>query len=240
MQLLELLQAQLSDQRFDRLASIVAESGGATRQAVDAMALPALLTGLSGEFAGEAGAAQLLELLRAGGHDGSLLTNLDGVLGGGAQTDALLNLGKGQLGAVLGDRIDAVTDLMVAETGIRRNSASTLLGLLLPIVLAALGRQQQQAGGGSAQLADLLAGIRPALAQMAAPGLAAALGVTDLAAAPAAHPPPAARGSFWSWLIVPACALAMFFALRSCQQDSMNAAATVAPSASPAVPTSSH
>lgn len=235
MNLLELVQAQLPEERLDRLASIVSESGTATRKAVGAAALPAVLAGLSGEFAGEAGAARLLELMRAGGHDGSLLANLDGALSGGAHTEALLNLGKGQLGAILGDRIDAVTDLMAADTGIRRSSAGALLGLLVPIVLAVLGRQLHQTGGAS-RLAALLAGARPAIAPLAASGLPAALGIADLAAPVPAADAPAPRGAIWSWLIVPACALAMFFALRSCQQNSMRDATASPAPATPAAP----
>jgi hypothetical protein len=111
---------------------------------------------------------------------------------------------------------------MAADTGIRRSSATALLGLLVPIVLAVLGRQLQQ-GGGASRLAGLLAGARPAIAPLAAAGLPAALGIADLAA-----PPPATggattarAGAVWPWLIVPACTLAMFFSLRSCQQNSM-------------------
>jgi hypothetical protein len=70
MNLLELVQAQLTEDRLARLASILSESGTATRQALTGAALPAVLAGLSGEFAGEAGAARLLELMRAGGPDG--------------------------------------------------------------------------------------------------------------------------------------------------------------------------
>lgn len=223
MNLLELVQAQLTEARLDQLASIVTESGGATRKALSGAALPAVLARLSGEFAGEAGAARLLELMRAGGHDGSLLANLDGALAGGAHTEALLNLGKGQIGAILGDRIDATTELMAADTGIRRTSAVALLGLLVPIVLGTLGRQLAQGGGGG-KLAGLLSGARPALAAIAAPGLGAALGVADLAAPVKALAPGPARGTVWPWLIVPACTLAMFFALRSCQQGSMRGA----------------
>lgn len=232
MNLLELVQAQLSDARLARLAAIVSESGAATGKGVTGAALPAVLAGLSGEFAGEAGAARLLELMRAGGHDGTLLANLDGALAGGAHTDALLNLGKGQLGAILGDRLDAVAELMAAETGMRRSSAAALLGLLVPIVLGVLGKQLQQ-GGGAARLAALLAGARPAVAPLALPGLPAALGVADLAA-PAVVTGPAGAprsGSVWPWLIVPACTLAMFFSLRSCQQNSMRDADAAAPAA---------
>ena len=219
MNLLELVQGQLTDERLTRLAAIVGESGLGTRKALAGAALPAVLTGLAVEYSGEAGAARLLELMRAGGHDGSLLPTLDGALAGGAHTDALLSLGKGQIGAILGDRVDAVTELMAADTGIRRSAAGDLLGLLVPLVLGVLGKQLQ-AGGGAARIAELLAGARPALAAVAAPGLPAALGVANLSAPAAAAAPPR-QGAVWPWLIVPAVTLAMFFSLRSCQQNSM-------------------
>jgi hypothetical protein len=229
MNLLELVQGQLSDERLARIAAIVGESGVGTRKAIAGAALPAVLSGLAGAFSGEAGAARLLELMRAGGHDGSLLPNLDGALAGGAHTDALLSLGKGQLGAILGDRIDAITELMAADTGIRRSSAGDLLGLLVPLVLGVLGKQLQS-GGGAARIAELLAGARPALAASAAPGLPAALGVANLAA-PAPAAAASRQGAVWPWLIVPAVTLAMFFSLRSCQQNSMRASAAPADAA---------
>jgi len=226
MNLLELVQAQLSDERLTRLAAIVGESSVGTRNALTGAALPAILAGLSGQFAGEAGASRLLDLMRAGGHDGSFLASLDGALAGGAHTDALLNLGKGQLGAILGDRVDAVSELMVADTGIRRPAAVDLLGLIVPVVLGVLGKQLQ-AGGGAGQIAELLAGARPALAATAAPGLPAALGVANLGAVAAAGPAaPHRQGAVWPWLIVPAVALGMFFSLRSCQQNSMRTPST--------------
>jgi len=233
MNLLELVQGQLSDERLARIAAIIGESGVGTRKALAGAALPAILSGLAVAYSGEAGASRLLELMRAGGHDGSLLPNLDGALAGGAHTDALLSLGKGQIGAILGDRGDAVTELMAADTGIRRSSASDLLGLLIPLVLGVLGKQLQS-GGGAARIAELLAGARPALAAIAAPGLPAALGIANLAA-----PAPAAtvsrQGAVWPWLIVPAVTLAMFFSLRSCQQNSMGMqAAPIDAAAAPA------
>ncbi len=224
MNLLELVQAQFPETRLARLASVIDESAAGTRQAFTSAALPAVLHGLSGEYAGEAGATRLLGMLRAGGHDGSLLPNLDGALAGGAQTDALLNLGKGQLGMLLGDRVDAVSELMTADTGIRRNAATALLALLVPVTLGVLGKPLQS-GDSTTHLAELLAGVRAALPAVAAPGLAAALGVERLDAPPArvaANLPGAPRqGAAWPWLIVPAVTLAMFFSLRSCQQNSL-------------------
>ena len=80
MNLLDLVQAQLNEARLARLASIAGESATGVRKAVSGAALPAILVGLARQYAGEAGAGRLLELMRAGGHDGSLLISLDGAL----------------------------------------------------------------------------------------------------------------------------------------------------------------
>jgi hypothetical protein len=171
--------------------------------------------------------------MRAGGHDGSLLPTSTVRWRAARTPTRLLSLGKGQIGAILGDRIDAVTELMAADTGIRRSSAGDLLGLLVPLVLGVLGKQVQS-GGGATRIAELLAGARPALAAIAAPGLPAALGTANLAA-PAPAAATSRQGAVWPWLIVPAVTLAMFFSLRSCQQNSMGAtAAPVDAATSPA------
>jgi hypothetical protein len=228
MDLFDLIGTQLSDDVIGRLATSLGESPQATRQATSAGAIPAILGSLVQRYSGDAGASQLLNLLRSGGHDGSILNNLGGALGGGAQTDALLNVGKGLLGSLLGDRSDAVTDLLASTSGLRRSSAGSLLGLAVPLVLGVLGKQVQSRGIGAAGIATALAALPDALGKVAAPGLATAMGLSGFAA-----PPPPGEGrkaAIWPWLLVPAVALTLFFGLQRCQQTA------AAPPARPADP----
>jgi hypothetical protein len=215
MDLIDLIGTQLSDDVIGRLAASLGESPQATRQATSAGAVPAILGSLVQRYSGDAGSSQLLDLLRSGGHDGSILNNLGGALGGGAQTDALLNVGKGLLGSLLGDRSDAVTDLLASTSGLRRGSAGSLLGLAVPLVLGVLGKQVQSRGIGAAGIATALAALPDALGKVAAPGLATAMGLVGFA-------PPTPGGSrkaaIWPWLLVPAVALTLFFGLQRCQQ----------------------
>jgi hypothetical protein len=214
MNVFESLQNQLTPSALANLAECLGEPAAAAQQAVTKGAIPALAAGVLQRFSGDTGAARLLELLTAGKHDGGLLDNLAGALSGGAQTDTLVSLGKGLASSLLGDRSEAVTDLLASFAGVRRGSAASLLSLAAPLLLAELGKQ---AGGNVAGVLQMLGGLRGGLTAAAPPGLAAALGVADLEQLSAAAQE--RKGAVYPWLLVPASALALFFVLRSCSNQ---------------------
>jgi outer membrane protein OmpA-like peptidoglycan-associated protein len=221
MNLLELVEAQLTDEVLGSLGGALGESRDATRRVLTRGAVPAIVAGLGHAFAGEAGAARLLDLLRAGGHDGGLLGRLPVAVGGGAQTDALVAQGRGLSGQLLGGHEDRVIALLATASGVRRTSAATMLSLALPIVLATLGRPPLPT---ASALASQLRGARVPLDDLAEPGLAVAMGLSSLAV----EPPAAERKPpFWQWLVVPAVTLVVFFSLRSCQHRSEHEAASM-------------
>ncbi len=260
MNLFDLVKGQLTDEVVGKIAGSLGETSGAAQKALVGGAVPAVLAGIVNNFGGnESGAGRLLDLLSAGKHDGGILTNLAGALGGGAQTDAVLNTGKSLLGTVLGSRSDAVTDLLASFGGVRRSSASSLLSMAIPIVLGVLGKQVKSSGMNAAGLLGSLGAVKSMLGSIAPPGLGAALGMADLggmasaalgsatkaagavgsAAAAGASAIGAAAGqaerkaSILPWLIVPIAALLLFFGLRSCQQRAPEAMAP-APDPTPA------
>ena len=87
MNLFDLVKSQLGDEVIAKVAGTVGETPAATAKALTGGAVPALLAGIVSNFgSSENGAARLLDLVSAGKHDGSLLNNLAGALGGGAQS----------------------------------------------------------------------------------------------------------------------------------------------------------
>lgn len=218
MDLFALLKSQVSESALAALAGSLGETPSATRKAVIGGAVPAMLAGLVQNFSQEPGAGKLLDLLQAGRHDGSLFDNLGGALGAGAQSDTLINLGKGLLGNLLGDKAGPVTDLLANFAGVRRSSAGSLLSIAAPLVLGGIGRLAGAAPGGltAASVGGVLAAAKAGLASEAPPGLAAALGVADLATLGSATAE--RRGAVYPWLLVPVAAMALFVVLRSCSQ----------------------
>ena len=218
MDLFELLQSQVSESALGALAGSLGETPSATRKAVIGGAVPAVLAGLVQNFSQEPGAGKLLEMLQAGRHDGSLFDNLGSALGAGAQSDTLIGLGKGLLGNMLGDKAGPVGDLLASFAGVRRSSAASLLSIAAPLVLGAMGKLAGSAPGGLnvASVSGILAVAKESLAREAPPGLAAALGVADLASLGSATTE--RKGAVYPWLLVPVAALLLFGVLRSCSQ----------------------
>jgi len=162
--LIDLIQQQLDDQTVSQLSQQLGADPAATRQAVPA-ALNALLGGLSQNAQQPGGVQQLAGAL--GAHDGSLLDNLGGILGGNSPA-AVQEDGGGILGHIFGGHRPAVESRVGQSSGLNTAQAGRLLMLLAPIVLAYLSRQHRQqqqqqpglpgAGGGS--ITDILNGER--------------------------------------------------------------------------------
>lgn len=203
MNLFDLVKHHLTDEVIGKIASNLGEGAGATQKALVDGVVPAVLAGLVNNFGNsENGAGRLLDLVNAGKHDGGLLADLGTALGGGGQTDAVLNTGKSLMSTVLGSRTEAVTDMLASFGGIRRSSAAALLNLAVPVVLGVIGKQAKSSGLNAAGLLGSLGAAKSMMGGIAPPGLAAALGVADLSApvmisepTTSRAPPPAAASA---------------------------------------------
>jgi len=159
--LIDLVNERLDDHAVSQLSQQLGVDPNTTRQAVPA-ALTALLGGLSHNAAQPAGAQQLLGALEKD-HDGSVLDNLGGLLGGGGAQ--LGQQGAGILGHIFGNRQPAVATQVGRASGLDAATAGRLLMMLAPLVLGALGRAQRQRGLDQGSLSDVLNGERQRVEQ---------------------------------------------------------------------------
>jgi hypothetical protein len=145
------------------LQGIARQAGVQPAQAESAigMALPVLIGALNRNAQDPQGAASLDKALGRD-HDGSLLDDLGGLLGGGGNASA----GAAILGHVLGGRQTAVENQIGQATGLDKAQVGQILALLAPIVMAALGRARGQQGGGF-DLGALLGGAQADVQQRA-------------------------------------------------------------------------
>jgi len=134
--LIDMIQQQLDENTVSQLSQELGADPAATRQAVPA-ALSALLGGLSHNVQQPGGAQQLDSALAA--HDGGILDNLGGLLGGGGDTQ-----GAGILSHIFGNHQPAVASQVGQRTGLNAGQAARLLMLLAPFVLGYLNRARQQ------------------------------------------------------------------------------------------------
>jgi hypothetical protein len=132
-------------------------------------ALPLLVGAMQRQASSPAGLDSLAGALDRD-HDGSILDDIGGFLGGGGSTAA----GAGILGHVLGSRQSNVAASLGKSTGLDSGQILQLLALLAPLVMGALGRAKRQAPSGGG-LADILGGATRQMDQQA-PDLMSSLG----------------------------------------------------------------
>lgn len=147
---LNLVNQRLDDNAISQLSRQLGVDPATTRQAVPA-ALTALVGGLSKNASNPAGAQQLAGALSRD-HDGSILDDLAGFLGGAGGGQQ----GAGILGHIFGSRQPNVASRVGQASGLDSAQAMKLLMLLAPLVLGALGRSQRQKGLDSGGISDVL------------------------------------------------------------------------------------
>ncbi len=150
--ILDLLADNIGGDNIGQIAGAIGADPQQTQTAVSA-ALPAILTALNRNTNTSQGAGALASALDRD-HDGSLLDQLGGFLGGqvrGKQAD-----GGGILGHILGGQRQQVEQGVAQASGLDMGQVAKLLPILAPIVMAALGRRKRQAGLDEAGLSGIL------------------------------------------------------------------------------------
>jgi hypothetical protein len=162
MSLLDMLQQRLGGDAVNQISSRLGTDPANTRTAI-AAALPMLVGALARNAQDPGKAGALANAL--GRHDGSVLDDVAGYLGRGDTGD-----GDGILGHVLGGKKETVQTGLGQAAGLDPAKAGTLLAMLAPLVMGALGKAQREKGLDTGGLAGML-GSEQQRAADAAPGV---------------------------------------------------------------------
>ena len=169
---------------FSKLAGeFMGESQGSTQSALTSL-LPAVLGGIAQKGATPDGAAGLLSLINGANLDVKSLGNLAGLFGGGgAGVNALLKAGTSSLvPALFGDKSGALVNALSSGSGIKSSSATNLLAMVVPLLLAFLKKFIGEKGLNASSLASLLGDQGPNLQGALDSRLTGALGFASPAA----------------------------------------------------------
>ena len=167
MALLDMLQQRLGSDAVNQISNRIGADPGITGNAIDA-ALPLLISALA-RNAGNPNQAQSLANAVSDDHDGSVLDDVPGYVGRASEKP-----GAGILRHVLGGRQQAVQHGLSQATGLEAGKAGTLLTMLAPLVMGAVGRAKRENGLDAGGISTLLTGEQEHLKQ-SAPGVMGAL-----------------------------------------------------------------
>lgn len=155
MNIVELVQSQLSDDMLDSLSQQIGGSRAQTEAAANG-AISTLVQALSKNATRPGGIDSLVSALDRD-HDGSVLDDAMGFIVGNKQPQNAKALnGAGIVRHVLGGRQDSVNDLLGNLTGMDKSKVGQLLITLAPMVMAALGKARHQDNKSAGGIQDLL------------------------------------------------------------------------------------
>jgi len=162
MNLMDLLQSQLSDNVLDQLSQQVGAPKEQTAVAANDI-FATLVGGLANNATSQNGLTSLMSALDRD-HDGSVLDDIARIVGGMSQGAApaqtapnALN-GAGILNHILGDRQEAAAQQIGQHSGLSAGQIMKLMPILAPIVMGALGRAKKSGGLDLGGLAQVLMG----------------------------------------------------------------------------------
>lgn len=117
------------------------KAGVQSNQAASALEgiIPSILGGMAKNTRDEQGAGSLLGALDKD-HDGSILDDIGGFLGGGAAS----GIGSGILKHVLGGNRASVENGIGQKTGMNASQIGSLMNMAAPLIMGYLGKQKRQ------------------------------------------------------------------------------------------------
>ena len=151
MNLEAILNQSLNANTITQMSQLLGTDEGTTSNAVQT-ALPLLLGALTRNSSTPEGASSLLSALDQD-HDGSLLDDLGGFLGGYDSGP-----GAGILGHIFGDQLGTAQNGVSQASGLDLGRVASLLMMLAPIVMGALGQSRRQGQIDENSLPEILGG----------------------------------------------------------------------------------
>lgn len=218
--LLDSLTGLITPGMATKAASLLGESDSGIRKGLGAT-FPVLLSGIANR-AGDSGfASSLFNLIQSPANDGSLLNDTGSLLGASSNSP-LMSLGGRLLSSVFGGNTGGVANALSSYAGVKSSTASTLMNLAAPLVLAVLGKRVRSDGLNAGSLASLLHSQKDSYAA-AVPGQMA--NIRDYISTESREreyyvPPTTStatvkRASPWRWVIPALIALAVLWLLFS-------------------------
>lgn len=178
--LLSMAQQALGGDFAQLAGNFLGESTGATQSAMGSL-LPTVLGAVARQGATADGASKLMGLLNNNALDPGMLGNLAGMFGGGGgAANTLMKLGSSTLApALFGDRSGALVNALSSAAGIKSNSATNLIAMVVPLVFMLLKRFVAEKGLNANSLASLLSSQGPSLQGALDGRLTSALGFAN-------------------------------------------------------------
>lgn len=171
MDILGLIKDKLTDSVIEKVSNFLGEHPENIGSALNS-AVPIVLGGIIRNASNDEETGKVMDVLKDGGHTGEILDDLPNLLGNFDKTQLLITIGSNIFNHFTGNKGNSIVEKLSTLTGIRKTSASSLVGLAAPLVLGALGKVVNKEGLGVSGLTRLLTDQREAVFGALPPAIA--------------------------------------------------------------------
>jgi outer membrane protein OmpA-like peptidoglycan-associated protein len=175
--LLDVVKGHLNSGVVSQAASFLGESEGGVSKAMGGI-LPTLLSGLAGKASTSHGAQEVADMA-GDAHKSGILGNIGSFFGGGD----LLSKGASLVSGLFGNKTGGIVDAISGLAGLKSGSASSLMGMALPIILGSLGKHSAENNLGASGISSLLSSGKSSWSSLLPSGLSSMLGLGSVASA---------------------------------------------------------
>ena len=138
-----------------KAANIIGEKEEKVKTAIEGL-IPTVVGGLMKRATNETGATTLMNMVKKGKHDGTIIEQLDSLLKNKESFTSFTEKGNNIVSMLLPDKKSSIATMISQFAGVRNSSATSLLAMVAPLVMDKLGKLVHTQGLDKIGLANTL------------------------------------------------------------------------------------
>ena len=139
----------------NKAATIIGEREDKVKTAIEGL-IPTVVGGLMKRATNETGATTLMNMVKKGKHDGTIIEQLDSLLKNKESFVSFTEKGNNVVSMLLPDKKSSIATMISQFAGVRNSSATSLLAMVAPLVMDKLGKLVHTQGLDKIGLANTL------------------------------------------------------------------------------------
>jgi OOP family OmpA-OmpF porin len=139
----------------NKASNLLGEKEDKVKTAIEGL-IPTFVGGLMKRASNEAGATTLMNVVKKGNHDGSIIEQIGNLVNNKDSFAQVVEKGNGLVSMLLPDKKSSIATMISQFAGVRNSSATSLLSIVAPIVVGKLGKMVATQNLDKAGLANTL------------------------------------------------------------------------------------